>query len=341
MRFCSTSWMLALGLATALCSCTRPASPAAPGPAQPEATAPVAPATQAARPVARRGPLANAGVVWLGDDHFQVAPEHVYQLNNACLSMPYQGRPVELCHSQIELASQWEPGPDAVKSPDGRQLAWLVAERTDTTVFCWRYERAEPSEQAEPHEPRCFAVPLLGISSEMARHPVFRFLQDARTIYVVDPSHIARTDIMHAFSPDLPPHNQSPDCVEVSIEIDEMMGALRLLEPPVRVATGTHQGSEVTFVYHLHFDAGLSGEAVSAHASVRSSGAGPFGNVEAFCDHDIGEVTAVTPEHVAFEHEGKPRRWYRSRAACQSDDQSDDHSKTPSQPIGPCVHWHE
>lgn len=331
--------MLALGLATALCSCTpRPASPATPGPAQPEATAPVARATPAARPVARRGPLARARVVWLDDAHFQVAPEHVYQLNNGCLSLPYQGRQVEFCHSQIELASQWEPGPDAVKSPDGRQMAWLVAERTDTTVFCWRYERAETSEQAEPHEPRCFAVPLLGISPEMARHPVFRFLQDARTIYVVDPSHIARTDILHALSSDLPPHNQSPDCVEVSIEIDEMMGALRLLEPPVPGIAGSYQGREVTFVYHLHFDAGLSGEAVTAHASVRTPGStGAFNNVEAFCDHDIGEVTAVTPEHVAFEHEGKARRWYRSRAACQGDAES----KTPSQPIGPCVNWHE
>jgi hypothetical protein len=279
-------------------------------------------------------------VFWHDDDSFQVAPDHVYRLDTGCLSMPYQGRQVEFCHYQIELTSQWEPGPDAVESPDGRQLAWLVPERTDTTVFCWRYERAEQPEQPDrydPHEPRCFAVPLLGISAAQARHPVFRFLQDARTIYVVDPSHIATTDILHALSPDLPPHNQSPDCVEISVEIDEMMGELRLLEPPVAPAPGSGHGHDVTFVYHLHFDGGLSGEAVTAHASVRWASSAPFGNAEAFCDFDVGEVTAVTREHVAFEHQGQSRRWYRNRYECQSDAKS----KSPSQPLGPCAHWHQ
>lgn len=318
--------MLALGLGAVLCGCAlRPApgaSPAAPGPVQPSAAE--ASATPAAAAVATRAPLADARVVWLDDNHFQLASNHVFQLNKDCLSMPYQGRQVELCSREMsKLNSQWDPGPDAVKSPDGRQLAWLVPERTDTTVFCWRYENTERLESS------CYAVPTLGISPQQARHPVFRFLQEAKTIYVVDPSHVATTEVMHALFSELPPHNQSPDCVALSVEIDEMLGEVELREPPIAVTAGHYAGREITFVYHLHFDGGLSGEAVTAHTSAD-------GGAETFCDFDVGEVVAITRDHVELEHEGKVRRWYGNRYACQSDAQQ----KPPSSPIGPCVHWH-
>lgn len=271
-----------------------------------------------------RGPIAGARAVWLDDDHIQLAPNHVFQVNKDCLTMPYQGRQVDFCTSDIKLDSQWEPGADAVTSPDGRQQAWLVAERTDKTVFCWRYVHTERPES------NCYAVPILGFSPEQIRHPVFRFLQDAKTIYVVDPSHIATTDIMHALMSDLPPHNQSPDCVEMTVESDDMRGDVKLLEPPIPVSTGHYAGKEITFVYHLHFDGGLSGEAVTAHTSAYGGGA------TTYCDFDVGEVTDITRDHVELEHEGKTRRWYRSRYACQSDGEG----KTPSSPIGPCVRWH-